>query len=138
MENGPICTEPEERPAVILVVDDEPLIRAAIADYLQGCGFQVIEAGNAADAIAALQSHTNVDFVFSDVRMPGDMDGFGLSRWIRAYRPGLPMLITSGDSGKAEAAKALCENEPFMAKPYDEHKVVAHIRAAIRPQAATA
>jgi CheY-like chemotaxis protein len=124
--------DPSDRLPTILVVEDEFLVRLALSDYLQECGFKVLEAGNADEAIAALKINKfGIDLVFSDVQMPGPMDGFCLAQWVRANLPGLPVLLTSGDGKKAETAKALCENEPFLAKPYDLDAVVAQIRAAI-------
>jgi CheY-like chemotaxis protein len=115
--------DPQERMPTVLVIDDEALIRMAISDYLQECGFKVLEASNAAEALAMIQ--------FSDIRMPGEMDGFGLSKWIRENRPGLPVILTSGDKKKSDAAHELCAQEPFLTKPYDVHIVVGHIRSAI-------
>jgi len=124
--------DPKERCPAILVVEDEVLIRLVIADYLRECGFKVYEAGTALEAIAVLESDkASIDLVFSDVRLPGDMNGFALAQWTRKNRPGLPVVLTSGDSKKSEAAKELCENEPFFAKPYDVQLVVAHIRTLI-------
>ena len=63
----------------ILIVEDEPVIRLNIADYLRVQGFRVVEATSAVEAIAIMQSDVvKVDLVFSDVQTPGDMDGFGL------------------------------------------------------------
>jgi CheY-like chemotaxis protein len=124
--------DPKERTPAILLVEDEILVRLAISDYLQECGFKVYEAGIAAEAVEILKSNeVTIDLVFSDVRMPGEMDGFGLATWIRAHRPGLPIILTSADGRKSEAAKELCENEPFFAKPYDVKLVVARIRSLI-------
>src|SRR5262249_60223603 len=72
----------------ILFVEDEVLIRMAVADYLRDCGYRVIEAGNADEAIKVLCSNESVDVVCSDVQMPGSMDGFGLAQWIRRERAG--------------------------------------------------
>jgi CheY-like chemotaxis protein len=123
--------DPEERAPAILIVEDEVLIRFVIADYLRECGFKVLEAGDAAEAIQIIEAEIELDLVFSDVQMPGEMDGFGLAQWIRAHRPKLPVTLTSGDSKKSAKAKELCENEPFFAKPYDVAKVVAHIRGRL-------
>ena len=72
----------------VLVVEDEVLIRVVIADYLRECGYRVYEAVNASEALAMLQApEVSVDIVFSDVEMPGDMDGLGLARWVRANKP---------------------------------------------------
>ena len=124
--------DPNERTPAILIVDDEALIRAMLSDYLQECGFKVLEGSNADEAILIIEkSDVIIDLVFSDVSMPGTIDGFGLAQWIRTNRPGLPIILTSGDTKKVSSAEQLCENEPFMAKPYDLSVVVARIRTSI-------
>jgi CheY-like chemotaxis protein len=96
----------EPAPA-ILIVEDEVLLRMAISDYLQECGFKIYEAGTASEAIEMIESgRFAIDLVFSDIRMPGELDGFGLAQWVRKNRPGLPVILTSGDAKKSEAAKA--------------------------------
>jgi DNA-binding NtrC family response regulator len=113
----------------ILVVDDEVLIRMALADFLQDWGFKVLGAGSAREAIEILQSeHPTIDLVFSDVNMPGAMNGFGRAKWIRENCNNLPVMLTSGDVKKSEAAHELCADEPFFEKPYDLHAVVRQIR----------
>jgi DNA-binding response OmpR family regulator len=127
-----IFPDPKDRTPTILVVDDEVLIRMALSDYLQECGFKVLEAGTASEAIAVLKaSESPIDLVISDVVMPGEMDGFGLAQWIRASQPGLPCLLVSGDSRKAETATEVCEKEAFLPKPYDLKILVARIRSMI-------
>jgi DNA-binding NtrC family response regulator len=124
--------DPKERTPAILIVEDEILIRLALSDYLQECGFKVFEAGNAAEAIEIIESNqTPIDLVFTDVHLPGDLSGFGLAQWVRLNRPGLPVTLTSGDQKKAETAEELCENEPFFGKPYDIAMVVTHFRSLI-------
>jgi DNA-binding NtrC family response regulator len=124
--------DPKERCPAILVVEDEVLIRLVIADYLRECGFKVYETGSAQEAIEILKSdQAAIDLVFTDIRLPGEINGFALGQWVRTNRPGLPIILTSGDSKKSDAAKELCENEPFFAKPYDVQLVVAQIRAII-------
>jgi CheY-like chemotaxis protein len=115
----------------ILIAEDICVIRNATASYLRACGLQVIEATSADEAILYLQTAQTVDLVFSDVQMPGEQDGLGLARWVRANRPGLPMLLTSGDFTKADAAKELCGNGSFFAKPYNVEYLVAQIRSRI-------
>jgi CheY-like chemotaxis protein len=126
--------DPKERTPTILVVDDEVLIRMAISDFLQECGFKVLEASNAEEAIVMIRSHQSIlDLVFSDIRMPGEMDGFGLSKWIRQNTK-IPVILTSGDARKSDAAHELCAEEPFLAKPYDLHYVVGQIRDILGKQ----
>lgn len=121
--------DPQERTPTILVVEDEALIRIALSDYLQECGFKVLEAAHAEEAMRIIaHAHVTIDLVFSDVVMPGVMDGFALAQWIRTNRPGLPVILTSGDARKAACARELCEREPFLAKPYDLARAVVQIR----------
>jgi DNA-binding response OmpR family regulator len=120
--------DPKERTPTLLIVEDEALIRVALSDYLQDCGYKVLDASTADEAVLIIeQGEAIIDLVFSDVKMPGS----GLAQWLRANRPGLPIILTSGDEKKTSAAKELCETEPFMAKPYDLKMVVAKIRATI-------
>ena len=124
--------DPEDRTPTILLVEDEVLIRMAASEYLQECGFKVLEASSAAEAIAMIQgSETPIDVVFSDIRMPGEMDGFGLAKWIREHRAGLSVLLTSGDAKTAEVAKGLCEKLEIVSKPYDYRLAAARIRQLI-------
>lgn len=128
----------DERPR-LLIAEDEFIIRAALADHLQECGFKVFEASTAAEAIKIIQSsEIHFDLVFCDIMMPGLVNGLGLALWIRANRPGLPIILTSGDPDKAAAAKKLFESETFIPKPYDLDGVVAQIRAIVGVEQAAA
>ena len=113
--------------AVVLVVEDEVLVRMVIADYLRDCGYAVIEAGNAQEAVALFLADVEVDVVFSDVQMPGEMDGFGLARWVRQHRPGINVILTSGATRAADDAADLCDDGPLMQKPYDSGEVARRI-----------
>jgi CheY-like chemotaxis protein len=111
----------------ILVVEDDIFVRLDIAEYLRDCGYRVIEAGTAAEAIDVLESNVPIDLVFSDIQMPGEMDGFGLAHWIRQHQPGVKTILTSGYIKAAEKAGELCDDGP-IAKPYDHQLVVERIR----------
>lgn len=124
--------DPTERAPTILVVDDEVLIRMILSDYLQDCGFKVLEAGTVADAIAAIEaSQSIIDLVFSDVNMPGGKDGIELAQWVKTNCPQLPVLLTSGDEKKADLAGEICGKEEFLPKPYDHKMAVARVRKLI-------
>jgi DNA-binding response OmpR family regulator len=113
----------------VLVVEDEVLIRLVIAEYLRECGYRVREAANAAEAVTVLEApHVTIDIVFSDVLMPGEMDGFGLARWVRAHRPQVQVILTSTIDRSAEIAGMLCEAEPMLEKPYEPQLVVDRIK----------
>ena len=121
----------EPRIQSILVVDDDVLIRLAIAGYLRECGFVVLEADGAAEAVTILEAAVEVDLVFSDVQMPGDMDGFALSRWVRAHRPDIKIILASGVARASTIAADLCKHDAFVEKPYHEQQVVERIRALL-------
>jgi CheY-like chemotaxis protein len=118
-------------PPTILVVEDDVLVRSVAAAYLRECGFDVIEASGADEAIRVLQAELQVDIVFSDIQMPGSMDGFGLAQWVRRERPWLKVILTSGAARTAKAAGDLCEHGPVLAKPYDHADLERHIRSLL-------
>src|SRR5215475_1706767 len=95
-------------PPSVLVVEDDVLVRVVVAGYLRDCGFEVIEAGDASEAIRILEAGIEVDVVFSDVNMPGDMDGFGLAQWVRREREHIKVILTSGVRRTAKEAGELC------------------------------
>jgi len=119
---------PWGEPRTILVVEDEILVRMVIADYLRDCGYRVIEAGNVAEALTVLESSEPVHVVFSDVQMPGELDGFGLARWVRQNQPWVKVLLTSGNAKAAETASDLCGEGPLEAKPYQPQSVLDRIK----------
>jgi DNA-binding NtrC family response regulator len=121
-------SEPTNVPETILVVEDDVLVRMPIAQYLRDCGYRVIEAVNAEEAMTVLlHQDTVVHLVFSDIEMPGAIDGFGLAKWIREHRPGLGVLLAGTVPRAVENAKELCKEGP-LPKPYDAYTVHAHIR----------
>jgi DNA-binding NtrC family response regulator len=121
-------SEKREIQETVLVVEDDILVRMPIAQYLRDCGYKVIEASNADEAIQVLlHQETLVDVVFSDIDMPGAVDGFGLAKWIRGHRPGLEVLLAGTVPRAVESAKDLCEQGP-VPKPYEAQVVHNHIR----------
>jgi DNA-binding NtrC family response regulator len=126
------------KPAVqetILVVEDDVLIRMPIAQYLRDCGYKVIEAANADEAMSVLLNReTAIDIVFSDIEMPGAVDGFGLARWIREHRPSTEVVLTGTVPRTVGAAEDLCE-EGVLPKPYDAQAVHNHIRRLLAKRA---
>jgi DNA-binding NtrC family response regulator len=80
------------------------------------------------EAIRVLGSGIQVDLVFTDVRLPGEANGFDLVNWINAHEPDVKVMLTSGHVGVSDAADQLWEAGTFFAKPYDPVLVVLHIR----------
>lgn len=119
----------------VLVVEGDVLLRLSISAYLRDCGYKVIEAADAEEAVLVLkQPQLDVDVLFSDVQMPGAMDGFGLAQWTRANRPGLDIILTGSVPRAVNAAATLCEEGP-MPKPYEPQAVLDRVRRllAARP-----
>jgi CheY-like chemotaxis protein len=113
------------------VVEDEILVRTVIAAYLRDCGFDVVEAGNADEAVRVLEAGIRIDIVFSDVNMPGRLDGFGLAQWLRRERPDLKIILTSGVAQGAKDASDLRAHVPILAKPYDYAELARQLRALL-------
>lgn len=103
---------------VVMVVEDEFLIRIMITDELRAAGYQVVECGTADEAIDVLRSGISIGVMFTDIRMPGSMDGASLARTVRQEFPALKVVATS------------CEQRPvtltgqFVPKPYNPRSVV--------------
>ncbi len=115
----------------VLVVEDEIMVRMPIAEYLRDCGYVVVEAGDAREAIAAMDTEGPVSVVFSDVRMPGKMDGFGLAEWFRLHYPHVPVLLTSGYNGGRTLTAASIPGVGFIEKPYSQIQVERQIASLL-------
>jgi len=98
---------------VILVVEDDGFLCEVAVDYLAEAGLPVLKAATADDAIEMLKQHDEIAAVFSDVQMPGPLDGIGLARWIARERPEVKVLLTSGD-----VPQDAVRDWPVLAKPY--------------------
>jgi CheY-like chemotaxis protein len=107
------------------VVEDEALILIGICDELCDLGFQVFEASNAQCAIEMILLHPEIDVLFTDIDMPGDMDGLRLAVEVRGRWPPIKIIITSGK--RQLAAEELPVAGRFIAKPYDPTSVASTI-----------
>lgn len=117
---------PRKQAAVILVVEDELLVRLMVSDFLREAGFSVIEAINADEAVEILLSGVSIDLMFSDVRMPGSMSGLELLRYSQERFPALPVIITSGHLLPRDAlAKGAVQ---FLEKPYSFDDAIALVQ----------
>ena len=108
---------PKSQSVAVLVVEDEQLIRMDTASFLEAAGFAVYEADNAADAIRILELDDEIRLIFTDINMPGSMDGLALAHYVRGRWPPVKIIITSGYvkmRGNALPVGAL-----FIEKPYD-------------------
>jgi CheY-like chemotaxis protein len=95
---------------VVLVVEDEVVLRMAVSAHLRDAGLVVIEAVDAEEAVELLHANHRIQLVFSDITMPGTMDGDQLADWISDRYPEIRILLTSGITQRGQ--------QPFIAKPY--------------------
>lgn len=107
---------------VVLVVEDEPLLLMNAAAILEDAGCIVLEAASADAAIAIIEGRADIDVVFTDIEMPGSMDGMRLARAIRDRWPPIKLIVTSGRVSVSEGD--LPEGVPFFAKPYQERQLI--------------
>lgn len=118
--------------STVLVVDNDILVRMAISAYLRDCGFHVIEAMNADEALTVLgQADIIVNIVLSDIDMISGCNGFSLAKWVRKNKPGIPVILASSPARAANAAADLCESGPLLAKPYEPRLLVDRIRQSL-------
>jgi len=123
------AAKPASPPApLVLLVEARALTRMAVAGYLRDCGYQVAEADGAAEAKRLLEAGVAPQVAFIDLDIKDEIDGFGLAQWIRAVRPDVKVLLTSGARRTAATAGDLCEHGPYLAKPYDHRDLESQIR----------
>jgi CheY-like chemotaxis protein len=120
----------KDYPPLVLVVDDDPCVRAVGADILEDAGFAVLEAGNAEEALQILAAHPDISVVFSDVEMPGALDGLGLASRAGELRPGIGIVLTSGRLA-IDRAELPCHGL-FVRKPYTGPALLRLIADAMR------
>jgi CheY-like chemotaxis protein len=110
----------------VLIVEDEPLVRIGAVNLIEDAGFEVIEAASADEAIGILECRSDVRVVFTDIHMPGSMDGLKLAHAVRNRWPPIRIIVTSGRDLIAE--QVLPEGGRFFAKPYNPIEILDALR----------
>ena len=114
----------------VLVVEDELLIRMDIVDCLNEAGFEVLEAANADRAIEILESRDDIRLVFTDVDMPGSMDGLKLAAFVHSRWPPIQLIVASGHI--AVLGSDLPPGGRFFKKPYERIEIARAVRDIIQ------
>ena len=118
----------EGSPQAVLLVEDDVLIRLAVAAELRSEGLTVVEAACAAEALSILESGMGIGAVFTDIYLPGELDGVGLARVIGERFPHIPCILTSGNRLPPNAPSDCL----FVAKPYDPRHVLRLLKDTLR------
>ena len=113
---------------VVLVVEDEAIIRMSLVWELEDAGFVVLEAKNAEVAMALITDRSDIVVVVTDVRMPGSVDGLGLAAWMREHAASVPIVVTAAVAELPDIAAINPAIAQIIAKPYRSQEVVALVR----------
>ena len=134
--NPPTVAEIESGSESILIVEDEPAVLNLCLDMLTDLGYRCDVAQDAAEAMRRLKSKQHYDLLFSDVVMPGGMNGIELGRRAVAQRPNLKVLLTSGYLG--ETARHEPHDFPLIDKPYERLELASRLREVLTGKCASA
>jgi two-component system, response regulator PdtaR len=115
--------------SLVLVVEDEFLLRFAAVSLLEEAGFKTLAAGSADEAIALLETRQDIRVVFTDINMPGSMDGLRLAHAIRHRWPPVELVLTSGHTPVRETD--LPERGLFLGKPYRPTELIRTVRSLV-------
>jgi CheY-like chemotaxis protein len=121
-----IMTISTNKRLLVLVVEDEFLVRTNAAEMIADAGFDVVEAGNADEAIAILEARPEIHVVFTDIQMAGSMDGLKLAHFVRGRWPPIKIIATSGQHVFKEGD--LPKGGIFLPKPYSFDSISAILR----------
>ncbi|MCJ2066519.1 response regulator [Methylobacterium sp. J-088] len=115
--------------SVILVVEDEDFVRMVAVDMLEDAGFAVVEARHADEAWFILHERSDIDVLFTDIDMPGSMDGVGLAERVYANWPDIRLVLTSGRHRFTD--REMPDHGRFVPKPYAASQVIDAIQHAV-------
>ena len=118
---------------LVLVVDDEAIIRVMLVDLLEDAGLDVVEAGTADDALRVLEELSHVSVILTDIEMPGELNGIDLAHVARQRWPHIELLVMSGRTFPQPGT--LPAGIEFWRKPYSTERLVSHVRQLTTPNA---
>src|SRR5436309_15349284 len=116
-------------PAVVLVVEDELLLRMRAVDMVEDAGFTSVEAVDADEAVAILESRSDISLLFTDIQMPGSMDGLKLAHAVHRRWPSIKIILVSGQLELPDLDIPL--DSRFFGKPLEGNVMIAQMRSMI-------
>ncbi|MEX0922485.1 MAG: ATP-binding protein [Rhodovibrionaceae bacterium] len=131
VEDGKPQLAEDGKGARVLVVEDEPMVRGYIVMVLKQLGFDVVEAGNGRDALERLQNDGDFDLLFSDMIMPGGLNGRDLAEEAKKLRPSLRVLLTTGYAEHPSFGRGASGEIEFLRKPYRREELIAALNATL-------
>lgn len=111
---------------VVLVVEDHPIIRMGAIQLIEEAGYEAVAATNADEAIIILEARPDIHLVFTDIEMPGSLDGLKLAHYVRRRWPPVLLIVVSGKTMLDEGQ--LPKGARFFAKPYNDNAIVETMR----------
>ena len=120
----------ETQHTAVLVVDDEVLIRMHAAGTLEESGFEVLEAADAREALQVLENRPDIRLIFTDIQMPGKLDGLDLIREVHRRWPKILLVVTSARVKPRDSE--IADSGTFLAKPYSEKQLITEVTEAIK------
>lgn len=117
--------------ATILLVEEDVIVRFAIAEYLRACDFTVIEAASGTDARAVLVAGPAIDVLMSDAQLAGNENGFALAQWVRRHRPNVEVLLMSSLAQKSQIASDFCARYPDRKTLSDAAGLTSRVQAML-------
>ena len=114
---------------VVLIVEDEPLLRILAIEVVEEAGFVAIEARDAEEAVILLESRADITLLFTDINMPGSIDGLKLAHAVRNRWPPIKILVVSGK--QRLQSSDLPSNSRFLRKPYQASTLVEELRSMV-------
>src|SRR5258707_13041736 len=124
-----MVTEPLTIKATVLVVEDEMLLRMRAVDIVEDAGFTPLEAVNADDALALLESRSDIELLFTDIQMPGTMNGLKLAHAVHERWPSIKIILVSGKLTPTDAEKPI--HSRFFGKPLEIKQMIAEMQEMI-------
>ena len=116
-------------PAVVLVVEDEMLLRMRAVDMVEDAGYIPVEAADADQAVAILESRSDIALMFTDIQMPGSMDGLGLAHSVHERWPPIKIIMVSGKLKLANTD--IPTDSRFFEKPFEAGEMIAEMQSMI-------
>src|SRR5712672_69726 len=113
----------------VLVVEDEMVLRLRAVDIVEDAGFTAVEAVSADEALAILESRSDISLLFSDIQMPGSMNGLKLAHAVHERWPSIKIILVSGEVNVADADKP--PDSRFFGKPLEEKEMIAELQEMV-------